>query len=161
MKIDVRDIDGAGNCAGLPIDIDGFISRIPPNLMADLRRSSGRRDVKPGIMEHIAASDGMRKAVFLDGVPVVLIGAIPEGERAVCGWIIEASPFERMRTAFVRICARRLTEWGRRYGYMHGYLNRDFPEMLRAFKWGGCDLKPLGPEFLNYVEVSKSWDSRS
>jgi hypothetical protein len=157
MKIEIGDL-GKGALAA--VDIDDFISRIPPKLMADLRRAAASDDVKPGILEHIALSADMGKAVFLDGVPVVLFGAIPEGERAACVWIFEASPFEKIKLSFVRICAGHFIEWGERRGYMHGYVSEDFPEMLRAFKWGGCDLRYLGPEFLNYVEVSKSWGSR-
>jgi hypothetical protein len=148
MKIEVREL--------IPeeIDIDEFIARMPPYLRNDLERGWG--EPRAALRAQIACPSEDRKAIFLDGVPVVLFGAVPPPGGAGF-WVLQSGGFEKIRVALARAIARYGNEWGEKYGSLRGFVHSEFTEMINFLCRQGGVVRDLGSEYGNYTEVSKSW----
>jgi hypothetical protein len=154
MKVEVFDL------VPEEIDVDDFMARMSESMRNDLERESG--DARQALVLSMGYPSGTKKVIKLDGVPIVLFGAavVPTMGDAAEIWKVETAEHEKARTSYFRILKRCFEEWGMKYGALRGYINAEFGAMLKGMEHAGYRLTYLGPEYGDYVEVFKSWDSR-
>lgn len=97
-------------------------------------------------------------ALSFDGEDVALYGVRADDTRQAFVMVIEAEGFEAgNKVPFMRAVARRVEEWGRRYGTLYGVIHKEFPEFIRFMEYIGFISETCAADE-RYALVVKTWE---